>query len=291
MKTNTGEKSISVRLEQLHPFENHPFRVVEDDALKQLAQSIKENGVLTPCIVRSNPYGDGYELLSGHRRVVACKMIGRKTIPVIVRELDDDAATILMVDANQQRENLLPSEKAFAYRMKLEAMKRKAGRPAKNSPQVAENFRSDDEMAKSLRTSADTIRRYIHLTYLEENLLRLVDERRIAFSPAVEISFLKHDEQCMLLETIITEEATPSLSQAQALKKLSQEGKLDMDAILSILSEQKGNQVDRLKLREDKLREFFPHNYTPRQMEDVIFQLLKQWKQNENATNNKLGIS
>lgn len=279
MKTNAGEKSVSVRLEQLHPFENHPFRVVEDDALKQLAQSIKENGVLTPCIVRPSPYGDGYELLSGHRRVAACRLIGRKTIPAIVRELDDDAATILMVDANQQRENLLPSEKAFAYCMKLEAMKRKAGRPSKeNGGQLGHyltGIKSRDEMADE---SGRTIQRYIRLTYLEENLLRMVDEGRIAFGPAVEISFLKHDEQCLLLETIITEEATPSLSQAQILKKLSQEGKLDIDTTLSILSEQKGNQVDRLKLREDQLMQYFPPGTTPRQMEETIFRLLDEWK-------------
>lgn len=279
MKTNTGEKSISVRLEQLHPFENHPFRVVEDDALRQLAQSIKENGVLTPCIVRPSPYGDGYELLSGHRRVAACRLIGRKTIPVIIRELDDDAATILMVDANQQRENLLPSEKAFAYRMKLEAMKRKAGRPSKeNVSPLGTHFRSDSIMAQESGDSRNQIARFIRLTYLEENLLRMVDEGRIAFGPAVEISFLKHDEQCMLLETIITEEATPSLSQAQTLKKLSQEGKLNMDTILDILSEQKGNQVDRLKLREDRLMEYFPPGTTPHQMEETIFQLLAAWK-------------
>ena len=279
MKTNTGEKSISVRLEQLHPFENHPFRVVEDDALRQLAQSIKENGVLTPCIVRPSPYGDGYELLSGHRRVAACRLIGRKTIPAIVRDLDDDAATILMVDANQQRENLLPSEKAFAYRMKLEAMKRKAGRPSKeNVSPLGTHFRSDSIMAQESGDSRNQIARYIRLTYLEENLLRMVDEGRIAFGPAVEISFLKHDEQCLLLETIITEESTPSLSQAQTLKKLSQEGKLDMDAILSILSKQKGNQVDRLKLREDQLMQYFPPGTTPRQMEEIIFRLLDEWK-------------
>lgn len=279
MKTNTGEKSVSVRLEQLHPFENHPFRVVEDDALRQLAQSIKENGVLTPCIVRYSPYDDGYELLSGHRRVAACRLIGRKTIPVIIRELDDDAATILMVDANQQRENLLPSEKAFAYRMKLDAMKRKAGRPSKeNSRQLVGNFETAEIIGKATDESGRNIQRYIRLTYLEENLLRMVDEGRIAFGPAVEISFLKHDEQCLLLETIITEEATPSLSQAQTLKRLSQEGKLDIDTIFHILSEQKGNQVDRIKLREDKLREFFPANYTPRQMEQVILKLLVQWQ-------------
>ncbi len=278
MKTNTGEKSVSVRLEQLQPFENHPFRVVEDDALKQLAQSIKENGVLTPCIVRPSPYGDGYELLSGHRRVAACRLIGRKTIPVIVRDLDDDAATILMVDANQQRENLLPSEKAFAYRMKLEAMKHQGKRTDLTSPQVAAKFRADDQIAKSAKVSGDTIQRYIRLTYLEENLLRMVDEDRIAFGPAVEISFLKHDEQCMLVETIITEDATPSLSQAQTFKKLSQEGKLDMDTIFGILSEQKGNQVDRLKLREDQLMQYFSPGTTPRQMEEVIFRLLDEWK-------------
>lgn len=280
MKTNTGEKSVSVRLEQLHSFENHPFRVVEDDALKQLAQSIKENGVLTPCIVRPSLYGDGYELLSGHRRVAACRLIGRKTIPAIVRDLDNDAATILMVDANQQRENLLPSEKAFAYRMKLEAMKRKAGRPSKeNSRQLVGNFETAEIIGKATDESGRTVQRYIRLTYLEENLLRMVDEGRIAFGPAVELSFLKHDEQCMLLETIITEEATPSLSQAQTLKKLSQEGKLDMDTIFSILSEQKGNQVDRIKLREDRLKAFFPPNTTPHQMEEIIYQLLAKWHQ------------
>lgn len=275
MKTNTGEKSVSVRLEQLHPFENHPFRVEEDDALRQLAQSIKENGVLTPCIVRASPYGDGYELLSGHRRVAACRLIGRKTIPAIVRELDDDAATILMVDANQQRENLLPSEKAFAYRMKLEAMKHQ-GKPS--SRQLGEKSTSVSKLSQECNDSERGIQRYIRLTFLEENLLRMVDEGRIAFGPAVEISFLKHDEQCMLLETIVTEEATPSLSQAQTLKKLSQEGKLDMDAILKILSEQKGNQIDRLKLREDRLMEYFPSGTTPHQMEETIFRLLDEWK-------------
>lgn len=278
MKTNTGEKSVSVRLEQLHPFENHPFRVTEDDTLSQLAQSIKENGVLTPCIVRPSAYGDGYELLSGHRRVAACRLIGRKTIPAIVRELDDDAATILMVDANQQRENLLPSEKAFAYRMKLEAMKHQGKRNDLTLSQLGTRLRSDSQMAKESGDSRNQIARYIRLTCLEENLLQMVDEGRIAFGPAVEISFLTHDEQCMLLETIITEEATPSLSQAQTLKKLSQEGKLDMDMILDILSEQKGNQIDLLKLREDRLMEYFPPGTTPRQMEETIFLLLDEWK-------------
>ena len=278
MKTNTGEKSVSVRLEQLHPFENHPFRVVEDDALRQLAESIKENGVLTPCIVRPSPYGDGYELLSGHRRVAACRLIGRKTVPAIVRELDNDAATILMVDANQQRENLLPSEKAFAYRMKLEAMKHQG---KTSLLQVATKLGKNDSasvIGSASGESRDKIFRYIRLTYLEENLLRIVDEGRIAFGPAVEISFLKHDEQCMLLETIITEEATPSLSQAQMLKKLSQEDKLDIDAIFDILSEQKGNQVNQIKLREDQLMQYFSPGTTPRQIEEVIFRLLDEWK-------------
>ena len=246
--------------------------------MKQLAQSIKENGVLTPCIVRPSPYGDGYELLSGHRRVAACRLIGRKTIPAIVRDLDTDAATILMVDANQQRENLLPSEKAFAYRMKLEAMKSQGKRNDLTLSQVGTRLRSDSQMAKESGDSRNQIQRHIRLTHLEENLLQMVDEGRMAFGPAVEISFLKHDEQCMLLETIITEEATPSLSQAQMLKKLSQEGKLDMDTIFGILSEQKGNQVDRLKLREDQLMQYFPPGTTPRQMEEVIFRLLDEWK-------------
>jgi ParB family chromosome partitioning protein len=258
MKTNTGEKSVSIRLEQLHPFEHHPFRVTGDDALRQLAQSIKENGVLTPCIVRPSPYGDGYEILSGHRRAAACRLIGRKTVPAIVRELDDDAATILMVDANQQRENLLPSEKAFAYRMKLEAMKRKADRPSKeNVSQLGTHFRTDAIIAQESGDSRNQIARYIRLTYLEENLLRMVDEGRIAFGPAVEISFLKHDKQCMLLKTIITEEATPSLSQAQTMKRLSQEGKLNADAILDILTERKGNQADWLKFKRRSPNKIF----------------------------------
>lgn len=211
-------------------------------------------------------------------RVAACRLIGRKTVPAIVRELDDDVATILMVDSNQQRENLLLSEKAFAYRMKLEAMKHQ-GKPTESScAQVGHKMKSRDIVAKEAGESRNQIQRYIRLTYLEENLLRMVDEGRIAFGPAVEISFLKHDEQCILLETIITEEATPSISQAQTLKKLSQEGKLDIDTILGILSEQKGNQVDRLKLREDQLMQYFPPETTPRQMEEIIFRLLDEWK-------------
>ena len=233
------EKVMDMPLTELHPFPDHPFQVRDDDAMKETVDSIKEYGVLVPAIVRPRADG-GYELISGHRRKHACELAGLPTMPVIVRDLDDDAATIIMVDSNIQRENILPSERAKAYKMKLDAIKRQAGRPSKeNAPQVAANFRSDDEVAKGANISGDTVRRYIRLNELSPQLQQMVDDKKIAMTPAVELSYLKPEEQTLLLDTIESEQATPSLSQAQRLKNFSQEGHLNEDSMLAIMSEKK----------------------------------------------------
>ena len=216
--------------------------------------------------------------MSGHRRKRASELAGRKTIPAIIRELDDDAAIIFMVDSNLQRENILPSERAAAYKMKMEALKRQAGRPLKNSPQLAANFRADDAVAKEADVSGDTVRRYIRLTELQPELQQMVDEKKIAFTPAVEISYLKPDEQKMLLDTISSEQATPSLSQAQRLKKLSQSGELTDDSMLSIMSEQKNPERNDLTIPADVLERFFPRSFTPMKMQEVIIKLLESWQ-------------
>ena len=246
------EYVTNIPVEKLKPFPNHPFQVRDDDSMRETVESIKTYGVLQPAIVRPTKDGD-YEILSGHRRKRACELAGRKTIPTIVRELDDDAAIIFMVDSNLQRENILPSERAAAYKMKIEALKRQAGRPLKNSPQLAANFRADDAVAKEADVSGDTVRRYIRLTELQPELQQMVDEKKIAFTPAVEISYLKPDEQKMLLDTISSEQATPSLSQAQRLKKLSQSGELTDDSMLSIMSEQKKPERNDLTIPADVL--------------------------------------
>ncbi len=269
------DKILNVPLKELHPFPNHPFQVRDDDYMKETVESIKENGILVPIIVREK--NDGYEIISGHRRKRACELAGLEEIPAIVRNIDDDTAVIHMVDSNIQRENILPSEKAKAYKMKLEAIKRRAGRPSKNSPQVAVNFRSDDEVAKNIDVSGDTIRRYIRLTELEPELLQMVDEKKIAITPAVEISYLKPEEQRMLLETIESEQSTPSLSQAQRMKKMSQSGELNVDSMLSVMAEQKKPEKLTLTLDGDKLRRFFPRSYTPQKMEEIIYRLLDSW--------------
>ena len=276
-----GEMVVPIPLSQLHPFPNHPFKVRDDDAMKETAESVKEYGVLTPAIVRPRTEG-GYEIVAGHRRKHACELAGLETMPALVRNLDDDAATIFMVDSNIQRENILPSERAQAYKMKMEAIKRRAGRPAKdaenNSPQVAANFRSDDEVAREAGVSGDTVRRYVRLTELSPELQQMVDDKKIALTPAVELSYLKPEEQSMLVQTIDSEQATPSLSQAQRMKKLSQSGELNGDTMLSIMSEQKKPEVDRIVLTTDVLRKYFPRSYTPKQMEDTIIKLLEAWQ-------------
>lgn len=275
-----GEMVVPIPLSQLHPFPDHPFKVRDDDAMKETAESVKEYGVLTPAIVRPRTEG-GYEIVAGHRRKHACELAGLETMPALVRNLDDDAATIFMVDSNIQRENILPSERAQAYKMKMEAIKRRAGRPAKdaenNSPQVAANFRSDDEVAREAGVSGDTVRRYVRLTELSPELQQMVDDKKIALTPAVELSYLKPEEQSMLVQTIDSEQATPSLSQAQRMKKLSQSGELNGDTMLSIMSEQKKPEVDRIVLTTDVLRKYFPRSYTPKKMEDTIIKLLEAW--------------
>lgn len=277
------EKVVEIALSQLHPFQNHPFQVRDDQAMQETAESIREYGVLVPAIARPDPNG-GYELIAGHRRHRASQLAGKETMPVIIRELDDDAATIIMVDSNLQRETLLPSERAFAYKMKLEAMKRQAGRPSKNSAQLGRNFdgkESREILAEQVGQSRNQISRYIRLTELIPELLELVDERRIALNPAYELSFLKKEEQTKLLDAMESEQTTPSLSQAQRLKKFSQEGHLSLDVMRAILSEEKKSEVDRVTLTSDTLRKYFPKSYTPQQMQDTIIKLLEQWQRRQ----------
>ena len=267
----------NIPLDKLKPFPNHPFKVREDESMRETVESIRTFGVLVPAIVRPLPDGN-FELISGHRRKYACELAGKKMMPVIIRDLDKDAATIIMIDSNLQRENILPSERAAAYKMKMEAIKRSAGRLTKNSPQVAANFRSDDEVAKGEDVSGDTIRRYIRLTELQPELQQMVDEKKIALTPAVEISYLKPDEQRLLLDTIESEQATPSLLQAQRMKKLSQSGELNDDTMLEILSEQKKPEKCDITLSGDILRKYFPRSYTPQRMQETIIKLLENWQ-------------
>ena len=275
------EKVVEIALSQLHPFQNHPFQVRNDQAMQETAESIREYGVLVPAIARPDPNG-GYELIAGHRRHRASQLAGKETMPVIIRELDDDAATIIMVDSNLQRETLLPSERAFAYKMKLEAMKRQAGRPSKeNVSQVGTQKRSDQLLAEQVGQSRNQIQRYIRLTELIPELLELVDERRIALNPAYELSFLKKEEQTNLLDAMESEQTTPSLSQAQRLKKFSQEGRLSLDVMRAILIEEKKSEVDRVTLTGDTLRKYFPKSYTPQRMQDTIIKLLEQWQRRQ----------
>lgn len=268
-------------LSQLHPFEGHPFKVLDDDAMTETVESIRQMGVANPLIVRPDPDG-GYEIISGHRRHHAAELAGLDVIPVIVRELDDDAAVIMMVDSNLQRENILPSERAQAYKMKLEAIKRRAGRRTKeaenNSPNYSANFRSDDEIGAAMGMSGDTVRNYISLTQLVPELQQMVDDKRIAVTPAYQIAALKPEEQALLVETIESEQATPSVSQAQRMKKLSQSGELNEDTMLSIMSAEKKPEVDKIVLTGDTLRKYFPRSYTPRKMEETIIKLLEAWQ-------------
>ena len=271
------EYVTNIPVEKLKPFPNHPFQVRDDDSMRETVESIKTYGVLQPAIVRPSKDGD-YETLSGHRRKRACELAGRKTIPAIVRELDDDAAIIFMVDSNLQRENILPSERAAAYKMKMEALKRQGLRTDLTSTQVVSKLRSGEVIGNENSESRETVRRYIRLTELQPELQQMVDEKKIAFTPAVEISYLKLDEQKMLLDTISSEQATPSLSQAQRLKKLSQSGELTDDSMLSIMSEQKKPERNDLTIPADVLEKFFPRSFTPMKMQEVIIKLLESWQ-------------
>lgn len=274
------EKVIDIPLTQLHPFKNHPFKVRDDESMLETAESITKHGVLVPVIARPREEG-GYELISGHRRKRASELAGKETLPCIVRNLDDDAATIIMVDSNIQRENILPSERAFAYKMNLEAMKRQAGRPSKgNGSQVGNNLlgvKSSDVLAEQMGESKSTIFRFIRLTELVPELLDMVDAKKIAFNPAVELSYLMPHEQVQLMEAMDMEQATPSLSQAQRLKKYSQDGKLTFDVMTAIMSEDKKGELDKVTLTGEKLKKYFPKSYTPQQMEEAIIKLLEGW--------------
>lgn len=268
---------INIPLSQLHDFPNHPFKVRDDEKMQETVESVKAYGVLVPAIVRQRPDGE-YEIVAGHRRKRASELAGLNELPAIVRDLDDDAATIIMVDSNLQRENILPSERAQAYKMKLEAIKRQGERRDLTSPQVAAKFRADDEVAKAAGVSGDTVRRFIRLTELQPELQEMVDSGKMAMTPAVELSYLKPEEQALLLETIESEQATPSLSQAQRIKKLSQSGDLNEDSILGIMSEQKKPELSsNITLSGDKLKKYFPKSYTPAQIENTIFKLLDSW--------------
>ena len=270
---------VELPLEQLHPFRDHPFKVLDDDAMRETVESVERFGVLVPAIARPDPEG-GYELVAGHRRHRACELAGMETIPVIVRELDDDAATILMVDSNLQRETILPSERAFAYKMKLEAMKHQGERTDLTCAQVghkSDGKKSRDVLAEQVGQSKNQIQRYIRLTELVPPLLDLVDQRKIAFNPAYELSFLKPQEQLELLDAMDSEQATPSLSQAQRLKKFSQEGHLSLDVMRAIMSEEKKSDLDKVTFSSEALRKYFPKSYTPQRMQEKILQLLEQW--------------
>ena len=272
------EKIQEIPLSELHPFKDHPFKVKDDDAMIETADSIKKYGVLVPAIARPLPDG-GYELVAGHRRRRASELAGKETMPVIVRDLDDDAATIIMVDSNLQRENLLPSERAFAYKMKLEAIKHQGARTDLTSVQVEQKLSARDQVAKEAgERSGIQVMRYVRLTELIPELLDMVDEKKIAFNPAYELSFLKPDEQQMLVETMDYEQATPSLSQAQRMKKFSQEGKLSEDVMLAIMSEEKKGDLDKVTLSSDTLPKYFPKSYTPAKMQETIIKLLEQWQ-------------
>ena len=273
----TQEKVQEISLAELHPFKNHPFKVVDDDKMRDTAESIRSHGVLVPAIVRPREDG-GYELISGHRRKRACELAGLETMPVIVRDLDDDAATIIMVDSNIQRETLLPSERAFAYKMKLEALKHQGRRTDLTSGQVGTKLqRADETIAEQAGTSRNQVQRFIRLTELIPKLLNMVDDRKIALNPAVELSYLKKDEQAMLLGAMDSEQITPSLSQAQRLKKFSQSGMLTIESMRAIMSEEKKSDIDKVTFSTDKISKYFPKSYTPKQMEETIMKLLESW--------------
>ena len=281
MPAGKTESVKQVQLSQLSPFKQHPFKVNDDAKMQETVESIKQYGVLSPAIARPLP-GGGYELVSGHRRKRACELAGIDAMPAIVRDLDDDTATIVMVDSNLQRENVLPSERAQAYKMKLEAMKRQAGRPSKeNVSQVGTQKRSDQIMAEELGESRNQIQRYIRLTELAPELQEMVDNKKIAFTPAVELSYLSESEQQLLLDAMDSEQATPSLSQAQRLKQFSQRGELTAAVMRAIMSEEKKPEIDRITIAGDRLRKYFPRSYTPKQMEETIIKLLEQWQKQQ----------
>lgn len=271
------EQIQQLPLTELHPFPNHPFKVLEDEAMQRTVESIAQYGVLAPLIARPRPEG-GYEILSGHRRQYAAKLAGLETLPVIVRNMDDNAAVVLMVDSNLQREHILPSERAFAYKMKLEALKNQGARSDLTSGQLGPKLRSDEQVALDAGESRKQVQRYIRLTHLIPELLELVDQKKISFNPAVELSYLTEPEQRDFLEAMQDTQNAPSLSQAQRIKKLSQESQCSYEAIFDIMGEEKKAEMDHVTLKNEVLRKYFPRSYTPKQMEDTILRLLEQWQ-------------
>ena len=283
------EQVQQIPIGKLFPFKNHPFKVLDDESMQRTVESVEQYGVLSPLIARPRPEG-GYEIISGHRRQHAAQLAGLDTLPVIVRNMDDDAAVLLMVDSNLQRETILPSERAFAYKMKLEAMKHQAGRPTQdNYSQVGNNFGtlSSEEMAEELGTSKNQIFRYIRLTNLVPELLDMVDEKKIAFNPAVELSYLDEAQQRDFLEAMNDTQNAPSLSQAQRLKKLAQEGHFSYDVAFAVMGEEKKDELDKVVIKNDTLRKYFPRSYTPKQMEDTIIKLLEQWQRKQQRQNER----
>lgn len=271
------EQIQQLTLTELHPFPNHPFKVLEDEAMQRTVESIAQYGVLAPLIARPRPEG-GYEILSGHRRQYAAKLAGLETLPVIVRNMDDNAAVVLMVDSNLQREHILPSERAFAYKMKLEALKNQGARSDLTSGQLGPKLRSDEQVALDAGESRKQVQRFIRLTHLIPELLELVDQKKISFNPAVELSYLTEPEQRDFLEAMQDTQNAPSLSQAQRIKKLSQENQCSYEAIFDIMGEEKKAEMDHVTLKNEVLRKYFPRSYTPKQMEDTILRLLEQWQ-------------
>ena len=281
------EQVQQIPIDELHSFTNHPFKVLDDEAMTRTVESIAQYGVLAPLIARPRPDGDGYEIISGHRRQYAAKLAGLETLPVIVRNMDDNAAVLLMVDSNLQRENILPSERAFAYKMKLEALKNQGARSDLTSPQVAAKFRSDDAVAKDQGISGDTVRRYIRLTNLIPELLDMVDEKKISFNPAVELSYLDESQQRDFLEAMDGTQNAPSVSQAQQLKKMAQCGEFTYEKAFDILGQEKKSEQDTVTIKNDILRKYFPRSYTPRQMEEKIIQLLDAWQKKQQRHNER----
>ena len=280
------EQVQQIPIGELFPFKNHPFKVLDDESMQRTVESVEQYGVLSPLIARPRPEG-GYEIISGHRRQHAAQLAGLDALPVIVRQMDDDAAVLLMVDSNLQRENILPSERAFAYKMKLEALKNQGARSDLTSPQVAAKFRSDDVVAKDQGISGDTVRRYIRLTSLIPELLDMVDEKKIAFNPAVELSYLDESQQRDFLEAMNDTQNASSLSQAQRLKKLAQEGHFSYDVAFAVMGEEKKDELDKVVIKNDTLRKYFPRSYTPKQMEDTIIKLLDQWQRKQQRQNER----
>ena len=280
------EQVQQIPIEELFPFKEHPFKVLDDEAMQRTVESVAQYGVLTPLIARPRPEG-GYEIISGHRRQHAAELAGLDTLPVIVREMTDDAAVILMVDSNLQRENILPSERAFAYKMKLDEIKKQGARSDLTSRQVGTKFRADESLAEDTGESARNVQRFIRLTNLILELLDLVDEKKISFNPAVELSYLDEAQQRDFLQAMDETQNAPSLSQAQRMKKLAQEGKLTYEAAFAIMGEAKKDELDKVVIKNDTLKKYFPRSYTPRQMEDVIIKLLEQWQRRQQRQNER----